>query len=445
MINNNTALSLFSSGGIGDLAIRQSGFEIVVSSEILEDRHAVFQANFPSTDCVTGDIWQNIDEIEERTLNRLRGRPLSLLYATPPCQGMSKNGRGKLLAGIRSGCKPQLDPRNRLIIPAVELARRLNPTVVLFENVPEMATTLILDEDGVPIQILEFVHRELGESFWGFAEVVEFANYGVPQCRQRLISVFTRDRRLIDHFQAHGTFMPSQTHSREEEVGKSRWVTVRDTIETLPPLDAKSVESAKSEMPFHRVPILDSMKYWWVKNTPPEHSAFDNQCTECGSKENRTHTAKRDQSGINRASRETPLYCVDCGAMLPRPSVERNGNRVLMRGYTSAYKRMAYDKPASALTRNLSYACSDKKIHPTQHRVLSLHEAFCLHTLDRYEYHWVRPDGKQVSDKTIREIVGESIPPAGLHAIINHLIRIRDGKETLTAVPKQRSIFDVAR
>jgi DNA (cytosine-5)-methyltransferase 1 len=109
-----------------------------------------------------------------------------------------------------------------------------------------------------------------------------------------------------------------------------------------------------------------------------------------------------------------------------------------MRGFTSAYKRMSYDKPASALTRNLSYACSDNKLHPEQNRVLSLFEAFRLHTVDRYPYQWQRPDGRRVNDKTIREIIGESIPPAGFQIIVEHLRGIYLGTSPLNS----RSIHD---
>ena len=442
MNQSKTAVSLFSSGGIGDLALRHAGFEIVISNEILEDRHAVYQANFPGTTAITGDIWTRLDELERHTRQRLHGRPLTLFYATPPCQGMSKNGRGKLLSAIRSGQKPSYDPRNRLIVPAMDLARRLRPEVVLLENVPEMGSTFVLDRDGSPVQIVDFVRRELGPAYVGSAEVVEFADFGVPQCRQRLISVFARDRRMKDWFYAHGSFMPRRTHNPTGVNGLFPWVTVRDVIETFPALDARSTESATSGIPFHRIPLLDPMKYWWVENTPPERSAFDNQCTNCGFQENRTHTARRDRSGINRASRETPLFCEKCGALLPRPSVEKEGRRVLMRGYTSAYKRMAYDKPASALTRNLSYACSDNKLHPAQNRVLSLYEAFWLHTLDRYNYEWARPDGRGVSDKTIREVVGESIPPAGLQTIVDHLLAVRDGQDSTKLTVRHRSLFD---
>ena len=424
-----TAVSLFSSGGVGDLALRQAGFDILASNELLGDRHDVFACNFPGTRAITGDIWKSVDSLEREASGRLGGRALTLLYATPSCQGMSRNGRGKLLAAIRAGRKPALDERNRLVVPVMELARRLRPEIVLLENVPEMAGTLMLDERGAPIRIVEFVERELGPGYAGRAEVVEFADYGVPQCRQRLISVFSRVPGFHDWPSARGTFMPPRTRAQAPDGldGAAAWITVRDALEGLPPLDAKDAASATSDIPFHRVPLLDSVKHWWVRNTPEERSAFDNQCAACGFGGNPAHSARRDDEGINRASRETPIYCERCGELLPRPSVERNGRREVMRGYTSAYKRMSYDRPASALTRNLSYACSDNKLHPEQNRVLSLHEAFRLHTLDRYPYRWARRDGRRLSDKTIREIVGESIPPAGLQAIIDHLVGIRGG------------------
>lgn len=430
MAMNRTAVSLFTSGGIGDLAVRQAGFDILVSNEKLAERHALFAFNFPSACAITGDIWPQVDQIESEARQMLAGRDLHLLYATPPCQGMSKNGRGKLLSSVRAGRKPALDERNRLIVPTMDLARRLKPETVLLENVPEMADTMILDEHGRPTAILDYVERCLGSDYAGRAEVVEFADYGVPQCRQRLITVYSRNRWIAGWLAASGTLMPPPTHSAHACDDKRRWVTVREAIGDVPPLDAGSPEGATSRLPFHRVPLLDALKYWWVENTPAERSAFDNQCCACGFAENRPHTSRRDDRGINRASRSTPLYCARCGEMLPRPSVERNGRRQLMRGYTSAYKRMSYDKPASALTRNLSYACSDNKLHPEQNRVLSLFEAFRIHTLDQYDYAWQRADGRKVSDKTIREVIGESIPPKGLQAIIDHLVAIAGGEKS---------------
>jgi DNA (cytosine-5)-methyltransferase 1 len=423
-----SAISLFSSGGIGDLAVRAAGFRILVSNEKLAERHAVFERNFPDAVSVTGDVNRELETVELETRRMLQGRPLTLLYATPPCQGMSKNGRGKLLNGVRAGRKPSFDERNRLIIPTVELVRRLRPEIVIFENVPEMSDTMILSDTGEPINVISYVQRQLANEYVGCAEVVEFADYGVPQCRQRLITVFSRTNTMREWLSRHGSFLPERTHSSTGRAGTKKWVSVREVINSLPPLDASSEQTARSGIPFHRVPLLDQMKYWWVKNTPAERSAFDNQCVECGSTRNPTHSARRDESGINRTSRQTPLYCIECGSLLPRPSVPGDDKRILMKGYTSAYKRMSFDKPASALTRNLSYACSDNKLHPTQNRVLSLYEAFRIHTLDQFDYEWARNDGKKVSDKTIREIIGESIPPAGFKTILDHVVQIYLGE-----------------
>lgn len=143
-----------------------------------------------------------------------------------------------------------------------------------------------------------------------------------------------------------------------------------------------------------------------------------------GFQDNLTHNSKKDEKGINKASLETPIFCVKCGALLPRPWVKDSNGYRLMKGYKSTYKRMSWDSPASTLTRNLSYTCSDKKLHSSQNRVLSLYEAMKLHTISNYHFCWRRADGKKVSDKLIREIIGESIPPAGLEKIFEFLVNL---------------------
>ncbi|MBK9936333.1 MAG: DNA cytosine methyltransferase [Cytophagaceae bacterium] len=113
---------------------------------------------------------------------------------------------------------------------------------------------------------------------------------------------------------------------------------------------------------------------------------------------------------------------------MPRPWVIENGEHRLMKGFTSAYRRMKWDSPANALTTNLSYACSDSKLHPEQNRVLSLYEAFIIHTISDFKYEWKRVDGKKISDKTIREIIGE-YPSRGLKIIVNHLCRLLNNEK----------------
>lgn len=430
-------ITLFASGGIGDLALKSVGVEAIVANELLCERAEVFKYNYSNCQVFAGDIYVKKEEIINTTRDLLNGEQLDFLLATPPCQGMSKNGRGKLLNRIRKGERPVLDSRNRLIIPTIEIIEKLLPKIVVIENVPEMRDTLI-EYDSELIGIIDFVKKELQPlGYVGCEEVIEFADYGVPQRRQRLIAVFSRDDNMKNYYEIHSSFIPQPTHSAVPTKDITPWITVRDAIKDVPSLDAGSLKEANSHIPFHNVPILDEEKYFWVSNTPVESGAFDNQCVKCGFSGNPIHGASKDKDGINKANKDTPIHCLKCGALLPRPWVKKDGEYRLMKGYSSAYRRMKWDLPATALTTNLSYACSDSKLHPEQNRTLSLYEAFIIHTVDKYDYKWNRRDGKKVSDKLIREIIGESIPPRGFGAILKHVVEIYKGVNT-TLKPKSR-------
>lgn len=423
------AISLFSCGGIGDLALRANKIEVLVANELLEDRASVFRANYPTASMIVGDIRLKKADILNELKNKLNGEELDIVFATPPCQGMSKNGRGKLLSLLRQGLRPKIDERNLLIIPAVEIFLQSQAHTLIMENVPEMQDTFIPNPDNESeiINLLDYVSLKLGNEFIRCIQVIDFADYGIPQSRQRLISIFSKNKNLINEFNQKKTLLPEKTHSRQPNLFQQKWVTLRDVISNVPKLDAKNKELAENKnIPFHRVPLLNDEKYIWVQHTPTEKSAFDNQCINplCLYQENPVHKSVKNKDGINQASTDTPLFCVKCGHRLPRPAVYENGEYRLMKGYTSAYKRMSWDMPASTLTQNLSYACSDNKVHPEQNRVLSLYEAMILHTITDYSFKWERADGKKVSDKLVRELIGESIPPKGLEIIFKHLIKI---------------------
>jgi len=428
------AISLFSCGGIGDLAVREQGVEVLVANELSNERAQVFRYNFPEVEMIIGDIWEEKEKIIKTTLNKLKGKSLDIVFATPPCQGMSKNGRGKLLNLVRKGERPKVDPRNRLVIPAIDIFLALDADTLIMENVPEMENTLI-PKNGNESDLLtipDYISFRLGKGFSRSLKVVEFADYGVPQRRQRLISVYSKDKNITRFINSTGSIFPETTHSKNG-YGKYPWVTVRDAIAGTPRLDAKDIKSSKcNDIEYHKVPLLDESKYFWVSNTPQGKTAFDNQCVNksCGFTGNKTHGSTHDENGINKSNGSTPIFCQKCGELLPRPWVEKEGTYRLMKGYTSAYKRMSYDMPSSALTRNLSYACSDNKLHPTQNRVLSIYEAMIIHTLDRYNFKWQREDGKKVSDKLIRELIGESIPPYGLSVLFKYFVDIHYGRIT---------------
>lgn len=420
------AISLFSSSGIGDLGLKANDIKTVIACELLEDRMNLFKNNYPESECFNGDIWVLKDNIIDYYRNNYAENPF-LIIATPPCQGMSSNGMGKMLNDFRKGLRPKMDPRNRLIIPAVEIIKELQPEWVILENVANMVNTIILDNDEQPINIIDYIKRELGDIYIGDPQVIDVADYGVPQHRKRLITVLTKNDYGKEYFRIHGKLIPEYTHSEEDTMFTKHWKTLREAIGELPELRAeKGKNKASGFGGLHKVPILDEKKLFWVDNTPEGATAFNNQCVNpnCLYQGNKTHGASHDKNGINKSHTDTPLYCEKCGEVLPRPWVEdKTGEKRLMKGFVSAYKRMFWDEPASTLTQNFQYACSDNKLHPSQTRVLSLYEGLVLQTIADYEYSFV-VNGKTVSDGLIRDTIGESVPPRVIDMICRNMIQI---------------------
>lgn len=427
-MKDKTVLSLFSSAGIGELGIKSLGMPIVVSNELLPDRCEIYRENYPEVCNICGDIWEEQKEIID-TWNIKSKRAPFLVYATPPCQGMSSNGAGKLLSEIRKGNRKKEDPRNKLIIPTMNIITSLKPEWILLENVPTMNNTVISDENNEYINIIEYIAKRLGSEYVGKAEVVNCADYGIPQMRKRLITIFTKNPAGKEHFRIYKSFLPPKTHSEEATLFTEPWVTLRDAIGSFPALDSVRGKNENKEFnEWHFVPIMNSDKHWWMENTPEGNTAYNNQCVnpECMYKGNREH-GSNTEGGTHTSNKDTPIYCEKCGALLPRPTIvdKTTGERRLIKGYDTAYRRMEWDKPAATLTQNFLFEASDKKVHPSQTRVLSLYEALVLQTIANYKFVFKR-NGKMITKNQCAEIIGESVPPRLIELICKNILCISD-------------------
>ena len=423
---NRNVLCLFSSAGIGELGIKALDWNILVNNEIVKNRCEIYKENYPEVKTICGDIWEKQHEIIA-TWNMCTKENPFLIYATPPCQGMSSNGAGKLLNLVRKGKRPKEDPRNRLIIPTMNIIKTLKPKWILFENVSNMKDTVIRDENDCYTNIIDYIKRELGTDYVGKCEIVNSADYGIPQTRRRLITIFTNSKNGKNYYKLHNSFLPETTHSEVPVENKKPWITLKEAIGNLPPLDAvKGKNECLSFHPWHFVPIMNSEKYWWMENTKEGETAYNNQCInpKCMYKHNPTHGSKMID-GIHSSNENTPIYCQKCGELLPRPSLidKISGERRLLKGYDTAYKRMEWDKPAATLTQNFIYEASDKKVHPRQTMVLSFFEAMILQSISDYTLS-LTINGKKISKNLCAEIIGESVPPKLIEMICNNIEQI---------------------
>jgi len=157
-------------GGLSE-GFRQAGFNVLLGSDNDPDALATFAENFPEAQAVLGDIRHKA--IKERIL--ATARKATVIVGGPPCQAYSQ---------VRNHTRVIDDPRNALYREFVETLRVALPPAFIVENVTGM------DQMGVREQIVTDLSLE-GE-YDVLAQVVDAADFGVPQTRKRLLFVGVR-------------------------------------------------------------------------------------------------------------------------------------------------------------------------------------------------------------------------------------------------------------
>lgn len=405
--------SLFSGAGFGDMGFRAMGFSPALLCEIDPKRTAFTKINFPQAEVLTCDIAENVEKIIDRInkiLEQKKEDELFLLYATPPCQGMSKNGIGSILKAMADNKRPQIDKRNHLYLPVIDIVRSVKPKWIFFENVCRLFNFNDIDKNGKVEKITKIIENEFREiGYAGRFEQVQMADYGLPQTRLRSVGIFRLNEDRF--FKKDESFIPKPTIKNP----KHR-ITLRSVIsknEELIAIDPKKRMSSLNSL--HRVPKWRDDLDFWMRNTPEGCSAFDNNtCLSC--------------SFVNK---KIDVKCTSCGSLLPKPVIVKNGEVKLIKGFVSAYKRMYWDKPASTITTRSAYACSDYKVHPSENRVLSIYEIAQLQGIDIDEVIWKDSTGKQFSDTLLRELIGESVPPLFTKIVAKKIVEIEKARSTI--------------
>lgn len=182
-----TVLSAFSGAGGLDLGLERAGFHSVACIEIDESARKTLRANRPECNLLDeGNIIEVAKTLAPRQLG-LRQRELGLLAGGPPCQPFSKaaqwSDRGR--AGLS-------DPRSFCLGAFLELLERFLPTAMLIENVPGF---VLGKTSAVPLinSALDGINSRNKTKYRLAWQVLNAADYGVPQRRQRAILIARRD------------------------------------------------------------------------------------------------------------------------------------------------------------------------------------------------------------------------------------------------------------
>jgi len=193
------AISLFSGAGGLDLGVERAGYKVRASVECDADACETLRRNFPDAAVLEGDIY----EIPTRKILKaagLRKGEAELLVGGPPCTPFSKSGNW--LDYKREG----RDPSASLLEEYVRVLSEARPRTFILENVFGLAyknhNAAWFDRLLKACEANKYKVR---------AEVLLAADFGVPQRRQRVIVIGSRDR-MPEY--------PEATHSGPHETRK---------------------------------------------------------------------------------------------------------------------------------------------------------------------------------------------------------------------------------
>lgn len=165
-------IDLFAGAGGLSEGFRQEGFRVAAASDIDPDACATYRLNFPEAVVACGDV-REVD-LHEQIVEA--ARDVDVVVGGPPCQAFSQ---------MRNHTRLIDDPRNSLYREFVKIVDGVKPAAFVMENVPGMAQMGVLD------QVKEDL--SLNGAYKVSASMVDAADFGVPQTRNRLIFIGVRD------------------------------------------------------------------------------------------------------------------------------------------------------------------------------------------------------------------------------------------------------------
>jgi len=433
-------------GGTSRGFTRSGRFNVAFGNDVKAEALKTFEFNHGQDDVAPSTVRKDIRLLEEDTIHAALSErgivkgDLDCMIGGPPCQGFSQMRRsehrtkGKI---VKFSGYSQLsdDPRNDLVLRYLEIAETLQPKFLVIENVPQMLNHGFDGRLGKLSEIvIQMLERDLGYKVE--VAVVNCADYGVPQLRERAIFIASS---------IGSASLPPRTHADPKNAklmaaGLSPWATVRDAIGDLPtpssnddilgggPIElygddpspyAQSMRTA-SAFPYNHITrsyrrsVLDIIK----EMRPGE--TWDAESVRMQTKYERATTKLAKVKGISADSARAELLM--SGAINPVFYKEY---------YWSAYTRLAWDSPALTITANANFLGSGRFTHPTEQRGITMREAARLQSFDD-DFRFVTSDSDDGDTARVgigMDMIGEAVPPLLSKAIATYLAAQLDSRD----------------
>lgn len=307
------AIDLFCGSGSVSAALRTMGYTVAAAVDVDPTCEKTYRSNHPGTRFFREDIRGLGPWKLQWTLPR--DRQLDLLVVCAPCQPFSSQNRHR-----HSG-----DDRLDLVTESLRFIRYLRPKTILFENVPGI--------EGSPI--MQALRQGLSALQYACAapQRIDAARFGVPQRRVRCLVVASRDARVVRNVQ----------RLRQDSAES---IDVRQALKGLPVLAAGQ---ASEKDPLHRA---------------RRHSELNLE---------RLRHIRKDGGSRSDLPERLVLSC--------HRKLDNNSK------FPDVYGRLAWDDVAPTLTTGCTDITRGRYAHPEQDRAITLREAARLQSFpDDYRF-----------------------------------------------------------
>ncbi len=184
----------FFSGAMGlDIGIEKAGFELAGALEFNPQACETIRLNKPSLPLIEGDIkdWSGDAILRQFNINK---DDVTLIAGGPPCPSFSTAGKRQAFN----------DPRGQVMFDYLRIVNEIHPPFFIMENVRGILSAALEHakwteadarvgnaEYGTVLKLLNKEFAKMGYTVT--AELVNAANYGTPQKRERVVFLGSRD------------------------------------------------------------------------------------------------------------------------------------------------------------------------------------------------------------------------------------------------------------
>ena len=258
-INN---LSFFS-GALGlDLGFESVGINPLITCDYDKHCRNTIFLNRPELP-VLEDILNYTASDIRKTAGLKKGQRPTIVSGGPPCQAFSTAGKRRAFN----------DPRGNVFLYFIDLALELDPEYIVIENVRGLLSAPLQHKphservernspvslEETPGSALAYVVNLLESGGYNLSfNLYNAANYGVPQKRERVILIGTKNKNKVPFLRP--------THSEDGVFDLKRWVTFVEAVHDLNNSEMTGLSFPEKRLVYYR--MLKSGQYW--KDLPSE-------------------------------------------------------------------------------------------------------------------------------------------------------------------------------